>query len=142
MPPEIVNALSVSTQNSSKKRLILDLRHINLHLFVNIFKCEDIAVAKEVIQPGDCLFTFDLKSVDHHVDVFSEHTKYLLFSWTFSDGSTKHYSFLVLAFGLSTVPFLLTKLFKLLVKIWRSEATAIVVFSRRRFGGGCNFSPT
>ena len=49
VPPEIVNALSVSIQKSSKKRLILDLRHINLHLFVNIFKCEDIAFAKEVI---------------------------------------------------------------------------------------------
>ena len=49
VPPEIVNALSVSIQKSSKKRLILDLRHINLHLFINIFKCEDIAVAKEVI---------------------------------------------------------------------------------------------
>ena len=49
MPPEIVNALSVSIQKSSKKRLILDLKHINLHLFINIFKCEDIAVAKEVM---------------------------------------------------------------------------------------------
>ena len=46
----------------------------------------------------------------------------------FFDGSTKHYSFLVLPFGLSTVPFLLTKLFKPLVKNWRSEAAAIVVF--------------
>ena len=82
------------------------------------------------------MFTFDLKSVDHHVDVFSEHTKYLLFSWTFSDGSTKHYSFLVLPFGLSTVPFLLTKLFKPLVKNWRSEATAIVVFLDDGLGAG------
>ena len=49
LPPEIVNALSVYLQKSSKKRLILDLKHINLHLFVNIFKCEDIALAKEVI---------------------------------------------------------------------------------------------
>ena len=49
VPPEIVNALSVSIQKSSKKRLILDLRHTNLHLFVNIFKCEEIAVAKEDI---------------------------------------------------------------------------------------------
>ena len=45
MPPGIVNALSVSVQKSSKNRLILDLRH----LFIDIFKCDDIAVAKEVI---------------------------------------------------------------------------------------------
>ena len=85
------------------------------------------------------MFTFDVKSVDHHVDVFSEHTKYLLFSWTFSDGSTKHYSFLVLPFGLSTVPFLLTKLYKPLVKNWRSEATAIVVFLDDGLGAGATF---
>ena len=38
-----------SIQKNSKKRLILDLRHINLHLFNYKFKREDIAVAKEVI---------------------------------------------------------------------------------------------
>ena len=35
---------------------------------------------------GDYLFTFDLKSGYNHVDVFSERTKYLLFSRTFSNG--------------------------------------------------------
>ena len=32
-PPDIVNLLSVSVQTSGKKRLILDLRHINLHVY-------------------------------------------------------------------------------------------------------------
>ena len=31
--PEIVNPLSVSVQSSGKKRLILDLRHINMYVF-------------------------------------------------------------------------------------------------------------
>ena len=115
-PPEIVNPLSVSIQKSGKKRLLLDLRHINLHLFKKKFKCEDIAAAKEVIKPGDYLLTFDLKSGYHHVDIFPEHTKYLSFCWTFLNGSTKYYSILVLPFGLSTSPYLLTKLLKPLVK--------------------------
>lgn len=33
--PDIINPLSVSVQSSGKKRLILDLRHINLHVFRN-----------------------------------------------------------------------------------------------------------
>lgn len=37
-PPEIVNPLLVSIQKSSKKRLILDLRHINLHPFSKVMK--------------------------------------------------------------------------------------------------------
>ena len=32
-PPEIINPLSVSKQKSGKKRLILDLRHVNNHLY-------------------------------------------------------------------------------------------------------------
>ena len=32
-PPDIVNPLSVSVQPNGKKRLILDLRHINLHVY-------------------------------------------------------------------------------------------------------------
>ena len=79
--PEIINPLSVSIQNSGKKRLILDLRHVNLHLCKNKFKCEDILVAKEVLRPGDFMFSFDLKSGYHHIDIFPEHRKFLAFAW-------------------------------------------------------------
>ena len=47
-PPAIVNPLSVSTQSSGKKRLILDLRHVNLYIFKHKFKCEDLSVALKV----------------------------------------------------------------------------------------------
>ena len=138
-PPEIVNPLSVSIQKGGKKKLILDLRHINLYLFKNKFKCLDIAVAKEVLKPGDHLFTFDLKSGYHHVDIFPEHTKYLSFSWTSSDRTAKYYSFLVLPFGLSTAPYLFTKLLKPLVKKWRCEGKAIV-FLDDGLGAGATFN--
>ena len=36
--PAILNPLTVSVQTSGKKRLILDLRHINLHVFKQKFK--------------------------------------------------------------------------------------------------------
>lgn len=38
-PPDIINPLSVSVQSSGKKRLILDLRHVNLHVYKQKFKC-------------------------------------------------------------------------------------------------------
>ena len=59
--PGIINPLSVSIQKSGKKRLILDLRHINRHLFKNKFKCEDVSVAKEVLRPGDFMFSVRFK---------------------------------------------------------------------------------
>ena len=38
-PPNIVNPLNVSVQANGKKKLILDLRHINLHVYKQKFKC-------------------------------------------------------------------------------------------------------
>ena len=61
-PPVIVNPLSVSLQSSGKKRLILDLRHVNLYIFKQKFKCEDLSVALKVMSKGYYLFKFDLKS--------------------------------------------------------------------------------
>ena len=126
--PAIINPLSVSIQKSGKKRLILDLRHVNQFLYKTKFRCEDVSVAKEILNPGDFMFTFDLKSGYHHVEIFPEHRKYLSFAWTFSSGCTRYFEFSVLPFGLSSAPYLFTKLLRPLVKKWRSEAKAIVVF--------------
>lgn len=126
--PDIINPLSVSIQNSGKKRLILDLRHVNKYIFKNKFRCEDISVAKEILNPGDFMFTFDLKSGYHHVEIFEDHRKYLSFSWKFSNGSVRYFQFCVLPFGLSSAPYLFTKLLKPLVKKWRSEGFTIVVY--------------
>ena len=126
--PGIINPLSVSIQKSGKKRLILDLRHINRHLFKNKFKCEDVSVAKEVLRPGDFMFSFDLKSGYHHIDIFPEHRKFLAFSWKFSDGSLRYFVFSVLPFGLSSAPYIFTKLLKPLVKKWRGEGKSIILY--------------
>ena len=126
--PVIINPLSVSIQKSGKKRLILDLRHVNQFLYKCRFRCEDLSIAKEILNPGDFMFTFDLKSGYHHVEIFPEHRKYLSFAWTFSSGRTRFFQFSVLPFGLSSAPYLFTKLLKPLVKKWRSEAKSIVVY--------------
>ena len=36
------------------------------------------------------MFSFDLKSGYHHIDIFPEHRKFLAFSWKFSDGSVRY----------------------------------------------------
>ena len=47
--PDIANLLSVSVQDKRKKRLILDLRHINLHMFKQKFKCEGLHIIKIIL---------------------------------------------------------------------------------------------
>ena len=65
--PEIINPLSVSVQNTGKKRLILDLRHINLHVFKKKIKCEGLHTIKDIFSRNCFVFSFNLKSGYHHV---------------------------------------------------------------------------
>ena len=139
-PPEVINPLSVSIQKSGKKRLILDLRHVNQYLFKSKFRCEDVSIAREVLNPGDFMFSFDLKSGYHHVEIFPEHRQYLSFSWIFSSGVTRYFQFSVLAFGLSSAPYLFTKLLKPLVKKWRTEGKSIVVFLDDGLGAAADYA--
>ena len=59
-PTHIVNPLSVSTKGT-KKRLILDLRHVNLHVFKVKIKFDDWRVMKDFVQPGGFMFQLDIK---------------------------------------------------------------------------------
>ena len=71
--PDIVNPPSLSIQSSGKKRLILDLRHVNLYVFKRKFRCEDVLVALQIFSQGFFLFKFDLKSGYHHVEIFPDY---------------------------------------------------------------------
>ena len=73
------------------------------------------------------MFHFDFQSGYHHIDIFEEHWIYLGFSWT-TNGVTSYYCFVVLPFGLSTAPYIFTKVRRVLVKYWRSNGVKIVIF--------------
>lgn len=138
--PIIINPLSVSIQKSGKERLILDLRHVNQFLFKQMFRSEDLSVAKEVLCPANYMLSFDLKWGYHHVEIFPDQRKYLSFSWTFSCGRTRFFEFTVLSFGLSSAPCLFMKLLKPLVRKWRSEAKGIVVYLDDGLGSAADYN--
>ena len=134
--PEIINLLSVSVQNTGKKRLILDLRNINLHVFKQKFKCEGLHTIKDISSRNCFVFSFDLKSGYHHADIFVEHRKYLAFSWDFGTGHARYFQFTVLPFGLSSAPFIFTKLLRPLETHWRSHGIPIAIFFDDGIGAG------
>ena len=117
-PPQVVNPLSVSIQSRSKKRLILDLRHANKHIWKEKF--EDIRNACVYLPFDHFMFKFDLKSGYHHIDILQEHQTFLGFSWVVS-GVRKFFVFTVLPFGLSSAPYIFTKVVRVLVRYWRSQ---------------------
>jgi hypothetical protein len=76
-----------------------------------------------LLEKGDYLFSFDLKSGYHHVDIAKEHWKYLGFSW-----KNCYFTFTVLPFGLSSACYIFTKLVRPLVKYWRGKGLRIIVY--------------
>ena len=92
-PPFVVNPLSVAVNSNGKPRLILDLRQVNLHLFKFGVKYEGLKELAKYTERNGFLVKFDLKSGYHHIDIFSEHTTYLGFSWKL-DGEKKYFKFL------------------------------------------------
>ena len=121
--PYICSPLSVVESSSGKKRLVINLRHLNRFLWKQRFKYEDLRVAMLLFEKGDFLFSFDLKSGYHHVDIATIHQKYLGFSW-----QGAYYVFTVLPFGLSTACYMFTKLLRPLVSYWRGQGIRIVVY--------------
>ncbi|KAL4534489.1 hypothetical protein Ndes2526A_g05384 [Nannochloris sp. 'desiccata'] len=76
---------------------------------------EGIPDAPTVLKPGDQMFTVDLESAYHHVDMHPDFWQYLGFSW-----QGQYYVFCSLPFGLCIAPWVFTKLTRELVQRWRS----------------------
>ena len=125
--PLVVNPLSVSEQANGKLRLILDLRYINHSLWKDKVKFEDWSHALSYLQNGDYMFSWDLKSGYHHIEIFPNHTQFLGFSWT-DGGKVRYYTFQCLPFGLATAPYIFTKCLRPLVKHWRSMGFFVVMY--------------
>jgi hypothetical protein len=122
-PPHVSSPLSVVVSSSGKKRLVVNLRHLNRFLWKQRFKYEDLRVAMLLLEKDDFLFSFDLKSGYHHVDIAQNHWKYLGFSW-----EGQFYVFTVLPFGLSSACYIFTKIVRPLVGYWRGKGLRIVVY--------------
>ncbi|CAI7932755.1 unnamed protein product [Closterium sp. NIES-54] len=117
-----VSPLNVVEQRD-KCRLILDLRKVNQHLQVPKFKYEGLNRVSEIIRHNDWLFTIDLKSGYHHVEMHPSCWKFLGFQ--FEGG---FYCFRALPFGLATAPFVFTQLIKQLAKRWRACGVRVVPY--------------
>jgi hypothetical protein len=131
--PQVVNPLSVAVQASGKKRLILYLRYVNKCLLKHKVKHEDWRVALPYFEKDAYMFSFDLKSGYHHVDIYNEHQTFLGFAWKdLYSLQTKYYVFTVLPFGLSTALYIFTKVIKPLETHWRFQNISIRSFLRRQ----------
>ena len=112
-PPAVVNPLSVAVQSSGKKRLILDLPYPNSCILKSKITFEGAQAMLTLL--SDCtqnwLFSFDIKSGYHHIDIFPDDQQFLGFSWL-RNGVVEYFQFTVLPFGLATGPYIFTKVMR------------------------------
>ena len=76
-----------------------------------------------LLNPGEWMLAFDLKSGYHHIEVVQHHRKYLGFAW-----GEAFYTFSVLPFGLSSAPYAFTKLMRPLVRLWWSKGLRAILY--------------
>lgn len=116
-----INPLSVA--KGKKLRLILDLSDMNKNLEKYHVKFEDMTKIRNVLPRHGFMTCFDLKSGYHHLLIHRAFRNYLGFEW-----KGKVYVFNVLPFGLSSAPFIFTKLFKPLLARWRGEGLGVAIY--------------
>ena len=105
-------------------------------------KYEDLRTVLQMFFPRVLVFSFDLKSAYHHIDICEEHRKFLSFKWTSSDGVTKCYEFKVVPFGMCSAPYVSTKVLRQLVKYWRGRGHLTLMYLDDGLGGDTSFEST
>ncbi|GJP71712.1 hypothetical protein CLOP_g2515 [Closterium sp. NIES-67] len=110
-------------EQRDKCRLILDLRKVNTHLEAPKFKYKGLNRVAELIRQDDWMFSIDLKSGYHHVEIHPSCWKFLGFQF-----KGIYYSFRSLPFGLASAPFVFTQLIKQLAKRWRASGVRVVPY--------------
>ena len=97
----------VVPKGESSWRPVINLRSLNTYLVPHHFKMEGIRVVKSLIQKGDWMVKLDLKDAFLSVPIHPTHRRYLRFQW-----EEQAWEFQTLPFGLSSAPYVFTKLLK------------------------------
>ena len=124
--PYVVNPFSVAVQRN-KRRLILDCSNLNQYVDVPKFKYEDAKEALQYFKKGCSMIKWDLKNGYHLIKIHKDFRKYLGFKFTHK-GKIFYGQYTVGPFGLRDLPYLFTKIFRVLVRHWRSRGLAVVKF--------------
>lgn len=126
--PAQVNSPLFVVRNTGKPRMIINLKRLNRALICPRFKYEDLDLVSRWIIPKGWLTKFDMKAGYHHIAIHPDHRRFLGFSWKFPDGKVKYFTFNVLPFGLSSAPYIFTKLFRPLLAYWRANQVECALY--------------
>ena len=122
-PSKVTSPLGVNTRRNGKKRLIVDLRHVNQHLIVPKFRMDSLSDLTDLADPGDWMTSIDLAQSYYHQEMHPQATKYLGVEW---QGTFYRYS--VLPFGLKAAPRSFCKTIDVLLRHWRRNGIRMLAY--------------
>ena len=126
----LISPLNVVEQ-SDKLRLIIDQSFLSDHLVFERFRFEDLRMVPTIFEQSDYLFSIDLMSAYHHVELHRSAWKFMGFEW-----KGRFYHFCVLPFGLGPAPMVFHKVTMPLVQHWRSAGMKVLPYLDDFLGGG------
>ena len=104
----VVSPLNVVPKpGSTKLRTIINMRHVNANAECPKFQHEELSSLTPLAQHNDWLFSLDLASGFHQIDMQRSAWPFLGFAWR-----GRHYYFKVLPFGLTSAPWCFTKVMR------------------------------
>ena len=104
-------------------RFILNLKKFNDFVKKEHFKIEDLRTALNLLDKDDFMCSLDLKDAYLLVTIYEEDKKYLRF-----ECRNQLYQFNALPFGLTSAPFVFTKICKPIVNWLRTQGVRLVIY--------------
>jgi hypothetical protein len=122
--PFVVSPLGVVPKpRSDKLRLVVNMKYVNEHLAKRVFKFEGLSDLSDMAEKGDWSVAYDLTSGYYHVSLHPDSRKYVGFKW-----KGVYYQYNCLPFGLSTAPWVFSKVIRELVMYWRAKGINILPY--------------
>lgn len=120
---QFISSFFLRQKPNGKMRFILNLKQLNKFIDTEHFKIEDLRTAVKLISKNCYMASLDLKDAYFFVKIHPSSRKYLRFNW-----DNKTYEFNAMPFGLSTAPYLFTKIMKPVVKLLRSAGYLSTIY--------------
>ena len=109
--------------HKGKRRLVIDLRHINEHHVKRGCRFESLQVLRRLAQRGDWMWSIDLSDAYHHLGIHESDQQYFTFGLE-TDAGVEYFSCSALNFGWTMSPWYFTMLTRPVVGYLRSPELA------------------
>ena len=113
----------VVPKKGGKWRPIINLKFLNQFVEKPHFEMEDIRSLKDILQEEEQMAKLDLKDAYFSVSIAEKHRKFLQFSWR-----NQLFKFTCLPFGLSSIPYVFTKLLRPILTFLRDKGVCCLMY--------------